>query len=47
MGPKYHFTFPMRWLGPKNPSDNQACFQQADAIARAYPQGTVSYAQNP
>ena len=47
LGPKYHFNFPMRWLGPQNPSDNQACFRQADAIARAYPQGTVSYAQNP
>ena len=47
LGPKYHFTFPMRWLGPQNPSDNQACFQQADAIAKAYPRGTVSYAQQP
>lgn len=47
MGPKYHFTFPMRWLGPKNPSDNQACFRQADAIARAYPRGTVSYVHHP
>lgn len=47
LGLKYHFTFPMRWLGPQNPSDNQACFQQADAIAKAYPRGTVSYAQQP
>lgn len=47
LGPKYHFTFPMRWLGPQNPSDNQACFRQADTIARAYPQGTISYAQQP
>lgn len=47
MGPKYHFTFPMRWLGPQNPSDNQACFQQANAIAKAYPHGTVTYASQP
>lgn len=47
MGPKYHFTFPMRWLAPQNPSDNQACFQRADAIAKAYPRGTVSYAKQP
>ena len=47
LGPKYHFTFPMRWLGPQNPSDNQACFQQADAIAKSYPRGTVSYVRQP
>lgn len=47
LGPKYHFTFPMRWMSPQNPSDNQSCFQQADAIARAYPHGIVSYAQQP
>ena len=47
MGPKYHFAFPMRWLGPHNPSDNQACFRQADTIAKAYPRGTVGYFHQP
>lgn len=47
LGPKFHFTFPMRWLAPQNPSDNQACFLRAEKIARAYPGGVVSYTQRP
>ena len=47
LGPKYHFTFPMRWLSPKNSSDNQACFVQAEIIAKSYPGGVIGYLQRP
>ena len=47
LGPKYHFTFPMRWLALQNPSDNQACFLRAEKFASAYPQGVVSYTRYP
>ncbi|MBC8083659.1 MAG: hypothetical protein H7Z21_10645 [Hymenobacter sp.] len=47
VGPKHHFTFPMRWLAPQNPSYNQSCFTYAEKIAKAYPQALISYQQQP
>lgn len=45
LGPKYHFTFPMRWLAPQSTAYNQACFGYAEQIAKAYPKGVVTYQQ--
>ena len=41
--PKYHFVIPMRWIGPGDQLQDQACFVRADELAKAYPKGQVSY----
>lgn len=41
--PKYHFVIPMRWIGPGDQLQDQACFDYADKVAKAYPNGQVSY----
>ncbi|HEX8428756.1 hypothetical protein [Hymenobacter sp.] len=47
LGPKYHFTFPMRWLATQSTAYNQVCFNYAEKVAKAYPKGLISYQQKP